>query len=179
MRVVIFWIMCHLSPGHEKKALLITQVYGDAHFKIITFNHDWESDSGGNTPHSKAYIQFSSDGQSGEITFEIRYYGSSYNQNIKFLFFSRVISVDVNSVQYQNQIMYFEDINLNQNRIIKLQDPIDDNDAVNNPSSGNPPDDCALNFKYFHSQRGDLLRQINEVGSKAFSKDGSDPIGGK
>ena len=27
--------------------------------------------------------------------------------------------------------MYFEDINLNQNRIIKLQDPIDDNDAVN------------------------------------------------
>ena len=50
---------------------------------------------------------------------------------------------------------------------------------ANNPSSGNPPDDCALNFKYFHSQRGDLLRQINEVGSKAFSKDGSDPIGGK
>ena len=120
---------------------LITQVYGDAHFKIITFNHDWESDSGGNTPHSKAYIQFSSDGQSGEMTFEIRYYGSSYNQNIKFLFFSRVISgrqnntfnhalFDVNSVQYQNQIMYFEDINLNENRIIKLQDPIDDNDAA-------------------------------------------------
>ena len=351
---------------------LITQVYGDAHFKIITFNHDWESDSGGNTPHSKAYIQFSSDGQSGEIT-----YGSSYNQNIKFLFFSRVISgrqnntfnhalFDVNSVQYQNQIMYFEDINLNQNRIIKLQDPIADNDAVNkgyvdgkvvngylrrdgslnmtgnlkmdkkyiedletpndvpitdlanyqkdayraankeylrqnflkrdengeddydlkqkvirnaepyrdglfgvndlvskafvdaeigklpknvlkldgsqairgnlqvgdhtiteirsssqdnaaltvggaksiylplsgnkgmqgalhmgnntirnlqmppnDPSSGNPPDDCALNFKYFHSQRGDLLRQINEVGSKAFAKDGSDPMEGK
>ena len=360
---------------------LITQVFGDAHFKIITFNHDWESDSGGNTPHSKAYIQFSSDGQSGEITFEIRYYGSSYNQNIKFLFFSRVISgrqnnnfnhalFDVNSVQYQNQIMYFEDINLNENRIIKLQDPIDDNDAVNkgyvdgkvvnadltgylrrdgslnmtgnlkmdkkyiedletpndvpitdlvnyrkdayraankeylrqnflkkdenggddydlkqnvirnaepyrdglfgdndlvskafvdaeiaklpknvlkldgsqamrgnlqmgdhtitgirsssqddaaltvggakslylplsgnvgmqgalhmgnntirnlkmpanNPSSGNPPDDCALNFKYFHSQRGDLERQINAVGSKAFSKDGSDPMEGK
>ena len=362
-----------------KDETLITQVYGDAHFKIITFNHDWESDSGGNTPHSKAYIQFSSDGQSGEITFEIRYYGSSYNQNIKFLFFSRVTSgrqninfnhalFDVNSVQYQNQILYFEDINLNKNRIVKLQDPIDDNDAAtkgyvdgkvvnvdltgylrrdgslnmtgnlkmgkkyiedletpndvpitdlanyrkdayraankeylrqnflkrdenggddyylkqkvirnaepyrdglfgdndlvskafvdaeiaklpknvlklngsqamrgnlqmgdhtitgirsssqdnaaltvggakslylplngsrgmqgalhmgnntirnlkmpaNNPSSG--LDDCALNFKYFHSQRGDLLRQINEVGSKAFSKDGSDPMGGK
>ena len=358
---------------------LITQVFGDAHFKIITFNHDWESDSGGNTPHSKAHIQFSSDGQSGEITFEIRYYGSSYNQNIKFLFFSRVISgkhdntfnhalFDVNSVQSRNQIMYFEDINLNQNRIIKLQDPIDDNDAAtkgyidqkvenvdltgylkrdgslnmtgnlqmnkkyiedletpndvsitdlvnyqkdayraankeylrqnflkkdenggndydlrqvirnaepyrdglfgdndlvskafvdaeiaklpknvlkldgsqamrgnlqmgdhtitgirsssgddaaltnggakslylplsgnkgmqgilnmsnnairylkmppNDPSSGNPPDDCALNFKYFHSQRGDLERQINEVGSKALSLDGSDPMGG-
>ena len=49
----------------------------------------------------------------------------------------------------------------------------------NNPSSGNPPDDCALNFKYFHSQRGDLERQINEVGSKAFSKDGSDPMEAK
>ena len=48
----------------------------------------------------------------------------------------------------------------------------------NDPSSGNPPDDCALNFKYFHSQRGDLLRQINEVGSKALSIDGSDPMGG-
>ena len=42
-----------------------------------------------------------------------------------------------------------------------------------------PPDDCALNFKYFHSQRGDLERQINEVGSKAFSKDGSDPMEAK
>ena len=159
--------------------------------------------------------------------------------------------------------MYFEDINLNENRIIKLQDPIDDNDAAtkgyidlkvanvnlddylkrdgsqsmprnlkmgdhtitgirsssqdnaaltnggskslylplagnkgmqgilnmgknairylkmppNDPSSGNPPDDCALNFKYFHSQRGDLERQINEVGSKALSIDGSDPMG--
>ena len=50
---------------------------------------------------------------------------------------------------------------------------------ANNPSSGNLPDDCALNFKYFHSQRGDLLREINELGSKAFSKDGSDAIGGK
>ena len=49
----------------------------------------------------------------------------------------------------------------------------------NDPSSGNPPDDCALNFKYFHSQRGDLERQINEVGSKAFSKDGRDPMEGK
>ena len=354
---------------------LITQVYGDANYQVINFSHDYQ------TTHSKAYIQFTSNGQAGEITFEIRYYGSSYNQNIKFLFFSRVISgrqnntfnhalFNVNSVQYQNQILYFEDINLNENRIIKLQDPIDDNDAAtkgyvdgkvvnvdltgylrrdgslnmtgnlkmdkkyiedletpndvpitdlanyrkdayraankeylrqnflkrdenggddydlkqkvirnaepyrdglfgdndlvskafvdaeiaklpknvlkldgslpmrgnlqmgdhtitgirsssqdnaaltvggakslylplsgnkgmqgalhmgnntirnlkmpaNNPSSGNPPDDCALNFKYFHSQRGDLLRQINEVGSKAFSKDGSDPMGGK
>ena len=354
---------------------LITQVYGDANYQVINFSHDYQ------TTHSKAYIQFTSNGQAGEITFEIRYYGSSYNQNLKFLFFSRVISgrqnntfnhdlFNVNSVQYQNQILYFEDINLNENRIIKLQDPIDDNDATtkgyvdgkvvnvdltgylrrdgslnmtgnlkmdkkyiedletpndvpitdlvnyrkdayraankeylrqyflkrdenggddydlkqkvirnaepyrdglfgdndlvskafvdaeiaklpknvlkldgsqamrgnlqmgdhtitgirsssqdnaaltvggaksiylplngsrgmesslnmgnntirnlkmppNNPSSGNPPDDSALNFKYFHTRRGDLERQINEVGSKAFSKDGSDPMEGK
>ena len=63
-------------------------------------------------------------------------------------------------------------LNMSNNAIRYLKMP------PNDPSSGNPPDDCALNFKYFHSQRGDLLRQINEVGSKAFSKDGSDPMGG-
>ena len=64
-------------------------------------------------------------------------------------------------------------IHMGNNTIRNLKMP------ANNPSSSNPPDDCALNFKYFHSQRGDLLRQINEVGSKAFSKDGSDPMEGK
>ena len=63
-------------------------------------------------------------------------------------------------------------LNMGNNTIRNLKMP------ANNPSSGNPPDDFALNFKYFHSQRGDLERQINEVGSKAFSIDGSDPMGG-
>ena len=65
-------------------------------------------------------------------------------------------------------------LNMSNNAIRYLKMP------PNDPStcSGNPPDDCALNFKYFHSQRGDLLRQINEVGSKAFSKDASDPMDG-
>ena len=64
-------------------------------------------------------------------------------------------------------------LNMSNNAIRYLKMP------PNDPVSGNPPDDCVLNFKYFHSQRGDLLRQINEVGSKAFSKDGSDPMEGK
>ena len=64
-------------------------------------------------------------------------------------------------------------LNIGNNTIRNLKMP------PNDPSSANAPDDCALNFKYFHSERGDLLRQINGVGSKAFSKDGSDPIGGK
>ena len=333
---------------------LLYSVHGDAHFQIITFSHDWESNSGGNTPHSKAYIQFSSDGQPGEIKFQIRYYGRSYNNlSLDLLFYSRVLRgkhtntfdhplFDVKETESGNAFLFFEDIKMNDNQIfglpqptgpqqpatkkyvddnalllsggnmtgnivmqgnslpiptglqqpatkeytekyflrrtgnettdynadskklVNLADPTNDNDAANkgyvlsqvgnvdltaylrrdgtqsmtgnlqmgdhtitgirsssgddaaltnggakslylpfsgnkgmegilnmsnnairylkmppnDPSSGNPPDDCALNFKYFHSQRGDLLRQINEVGSKAFSKDGSDPMGG-
>ena len=337
---------------------LLYSVHGDAHFQIITFSHDWESNSGGNTPHSKAYIQFSSDGQPGEIKFQIRYYGRSYNNlSLDLLFYSRVLRgkhtntfdhqlFDVKETESGNAFLFFENIKMNDNQIfglpqptgpqqpatkkyvddnalllsggnmtrnivmqgyriyslpiptgsqqpatkeytekyflqkignettdynadskklVNLADPINDTDAANkryvlgqlgnvdltaylrrdgtqsmmgnlqmgdhtitgirsssqdnaaltvggaksiylplngsrgmesslnmgnntirnlkmpanNPSSGNPPDDCALNFEYFHTQREDLLRQINEVGSKAFSKDGSDPMEGK
>ena len=337
---------------------LLYSVHGDAHFQIITFSHDWESGSGGNTPHSKAYIQFSSDGQPGEIKFQIRYYGRSYNNlSLDLLFYGRVLRgkhtntfdhqlFDVKETESVNAFLFFEDIKMNDNRIyglpqptgpqqpatkkyvddnalllsggnmtgsfsmqgnriyslpiptglqqpatkeytekfflrrtgnettdynadskklVNLADPTNDNDAANkryvlgqvgnvdltaylkrdgtgsmtgnlqmgdhtitgirsssgddaaltnggakslylplsgnkgmegilnmsnnairylkmppnDPSSGNPPDDCALNFRYFHSQRGDLERQINAVGSKAFSKDGSDPMEGK
>ena len=66
---------------------LITQVYGDANYKIITFTHDYQ------TTHSKAVIQFTSNGQPGEITFQIRYYGSSCNNLLLyFLFYSRVLA---------------------------------------------------------------------------------------
>ena len=336
---------------------LLYSVHGDAHFQIITFSHDWESGSGGNTPHSKAYIQFSSDGQPGEIKFQIRYYGRSYNNlSLDLLFYSRVLRgkhtntfdhqlFDVKETESGNAFLFFENIKMNDNQIfglpqptgpqqpatkkyvddnalllsggnmtgsfsmqgnriyslpiptglqqpatkeytekyflrrtgnettdynadskklVNLADPTNDNDAANkgyvlqqvgnvdltaylrrdgtqsmtgnlqmgdhtitgirsssgddaaltnggakslylplsgnkgmegilnmsnnairylkmppnDPSSGNPPDDCALNFKYFHSQRGDLERQINAVGSKAFSIDGSDPMGG-
>ena len=337
---------------------LLYSVHGDAHFQIITFSHDWESNSGGNTPHSKAYIQFSSDGQPGEVKFQIRYYGRSYNNlSLDLLFYSRVLRgkhtntfdhqlFDVKETLSGNAFLFFENIKMNDNQIfglpqptgpqqpatkkyvddnalllsggnmtgnivmqgnriyslpiptgsqqpatkeytekyflqkignettdynadskklVNLADPINDTDAANkryvlgqvgnvdltaylkrdgtqsmtgnlqmgdhtitgirsssgddaaltnggakslylplsgnkgmegilnmsnnairylkmppnDPSSGNPPDDCALNFKYFHSQRGDLLRQMNQVGSKAFSKDGSDPMEGK
>ena len=116
---------------------LLQQVHGDANYKIITFSHDYQ------TTHSKAYIQFNSNGQAGEITFQIRYYGSSYNNpSLNFLFFSRVISgkigtyfdhalFDVDDVQLKNQILYFEDVNPNENKIKGLAAPSEDKDGAN------------------------------------------------
>ena len=116
---------------------LFQQVHGDANYKIITFSHDYQ------TTHSKPFIQFTSNGQAGEITFQIRYYGSSYNNStLNFLFFSRVLAgrqgtafdhalFDVDDVQFQNQILYFEDVNLNENKIKGLAAPSEDKDGAN------------------------------------------------
>ena len=116
---------------------LFQQVHGDANYTIITFSHDYQ------TTHSKAFIQFTSNGQAGEITFQIRYYGSSYNNStLNFLFFSRVLAgrvgtafnhnlFDVDDVQLENQILYFEDVNLNGNKIKSLAAPIGDKDGAN------------------------------------------------
>ena len=110
-------------------------MHGDAHFQIITFSHDWESGSGGNTPHSKAYIQFSSDGQPGEIKFQIRYYGRSYNNlSLDLLFYSRVLRgkhtntfdhqlFDVKETESGNAFLFFENIKMNDNQIFGLPQP--------------------------------------------------------
>ena len=115
---------------------LLQDVHGNGGNSIITFSHDYQ------TTHSKAFIQFTSDGQPGEITFQIRYYGSSYNNSrLNFLFYSRVVAgrvgaafnhalFDVDDVQYENQILYFEDLNLNGNKIKSLADPTENKDAV-------------------------------------------------
>ena len=107
---------------------LLQQVHGDANYKIITFSHDYQ------TTHSKAVIQF---------TFQIRYYGSSYkNSTLNFLFFSRVLVgrqgpafdhalFDVDDVQFENQILYFEDVNLNENKLKGLGAPSEDKDGAN------------------------------------------------
>ena len=71
---------------------LLYQVHGHGNYRMITFSHDYQK------THSKAYIQFTSNGQAGEITFQIRYYGSSYNQDVKFYFFSRVVSGKQNNL---------------------------------------------------------------------------------
>ena len=116
---------------------LLQQVHGDANYKIITFSHDYQ------TTHNKAFIQFNSNGQAGEITFQIRYYGSSYNNTcLNFLFYSRVVAgrqgtafnhalFDVDDVQDKNQIIYFEDVNINDNKLKNIAPAEDYSDTVN------------------------------------------------
>ena len=208
---------------------LLQQVHGDANYKIITFSHDYQ------TTHSKASIQFNSNGQAGEITFQIRYYGSSYNNStLNFLFFARVLAgrqgpafnhalFDVDDVQFQNQILYFEDVNLNENKIKNLGAPSEDKDGANKKyvddqikrmsgvdtsdllkldgsramtgtldlggqrviniknfveiDSAQPAQDNeVINFGYFHTQRGELKRLINEVASDALNRKNPDPM---
>ena len=116
---------------------LITQVHGDDNSKIITFSHDYQ------TTHSKAFIQFTSNGQLGKIDFQIRYYGSSSNHSsLRFLFYSRFLSgrvgtafdhalFDVDDIQMKNQILYFKDVNLNENKLKGLAPPSEDKDGAN------------------------------------------------
>ena len=114
---------------------LIQVPVGDNNYKIITFDHDYQ------TTHSKEFIQFTSNGQPGEITFQFRFYGPEYNNpGLSFLFYSRVVSgkigtsfdhriFDVDQVQLKDQILYFDDIQMNDNKIKGLAEPSDDNDA--------------------------------------------------
>ena len=104
---------------------------------IITFSHQRIDNS-----YTKAYIQFSSDGQADQIIFQIRYYGSQYDKNIRFIFHARVISgkqsttfnhniFNVSDIDDNHEILYFENLNLNSNKINGLVNPVDDADAVN------------------------------------------------
>jgi len=111
------------------RELLIQVPDGDYNYKIVTFSHDFQ------TTHSTEFIQFTSNGRPGEITFQFRFYGSEYNNlSLRFLFYSRVVSGKegyafdhkifyVDQVQLRNQILYFDDINMNDNKIKGLAEP--------------------------------------------------------
>ena len=106
----------------------------------MTFSHDWQSSS--SNPHSKAYIQFSSDGQAGEIKFQIRYYGTYYNSSsLTFYFFTRTLRgkhnntfnhllFNVKETEYDDEFLFFEDLDLNNNKITNLAEPKDNGDAI-------------------------------------------------
>ena len=149
---------------------LLYSVHGDAHFQIITFSHDWESGSGGNTPHSKAYIQFSSDGQPGEIKFQIRYYGRSYNNlSLDLLFYSRVLRgkhtntfdhqlFDVKETESGNAFLFFEDIKMNDNQIFGLPQPT----GPQQPATKKYVDDNALLLSG-GNMTGNIVMQGNRI----------------
>ena len=125
----------NLTPQNNE--VLLQSVHGDDIFQMNTFNHDWQSDSSGNTPHSKAYIQFSSKGGAGTINFQIRYYGSNYaDPGLTIFFLSRTLegkhldtfNHDIFNFQKgqgaDDQFLFFEDINMNDQRILNLPEPI-------------------------------------------------------
>lgn len=133
---------------------LIFNVSGDSHYKMITFGHDKI-----NNQYTKAYIQFTSDGQLDEITFQIRYYGVEFD-NIRFLLYSRVIKgkenidfnhniLNISDVDDNHEILYFENLNLNSNLINGLGDPVADADATNKKyvDDENAKQDIAINDK--------------------------------
>ena len=85
---------------------LTQQTDGDNNYRIITFSDDYQ------TTHTKAFMQFSSNGQAGDITFQIRYYGSSYDySSLRFLFYSRVIAGRVGT-SFDHTIFDVDDIQL-------------------------------------------------------------------
>jgi len=116
---------------------LISVPDGDKNFKILTFSHDYQ------TTHSKEVVQFISNGRPRKITFQFRFYGPEYdNAGLSFLFYSRVVSskvgtafdhriFDVDDVQLKDQILYFDDIQMNDNKIKGLADPSEDSHAPN------------------------------------------------
>ena len=68
---------------------IIYHVYGDSHHTINTFDSDKI-----NRQYTKSIIQFTTDGGAGVddgIKFQIKYFGTQYNKNVRFLFYSRVI----------------------------------------------------------------------------------------
>ena len=125
------------SGGFRTNETLIQVVGEDSHFQMITFSHQRVSGQ-----YTKAFIQFTSDGQPGEITFQMRYYGTGFNQNIKFFFYSRVIAgredvhfnhaiFDLTESSDNQNILYFENIGMNRNRISGLDSPRKDSEAAN------------------------------------------------
>ena len=126
--------------GFRVDDTIIYQVYGDRHYMIDTFDSD-KIDS----QYTKSIIQFTTDGVTGVddgIKFQIKYFGSHYNKNVRFLFYSRVIKgkqstsfdhtiFNVIDVQDNHTILYFENLNLNGNLIDGLGDPVRLGNATN------------------------------------------------
>ena len=103
--------------------------------ELLIFNHDWFSN------YIKGYLIFSNSKNVVNITLQFRYYGSS-DSNFKFLFYSRCVKgvqksgfdhriFNLKSTDFAGHILYFEPINMNNEKIINIGNPTDNKDVVN------------------------------------------------
>jgi len=87
----LFEIFSAIVPASGNVTLLnreslIQAINGDSNYDLITFDHDYQ------TTHSKEYVQFTSNGLLGAITFEFRFYGGEYGNAGYVSYFIHVLS---------------------------------------------------------------------------------------
>ena len=139
-------------------------------------------------------IQFTTDGAAGVedgIKFQIKYFGSQYNKNIKFLFYSRVIKgkqstsfdhtiFNVSDVQDNHTILYFENLNLNGNLIDGLGDPVHLDSATNKKyvDIENSRQDIAIADKASKSYVDGEIARVHIDTTPLFPRDGSRSMSG-
>ena len=121
-----------VTDGQDDR-LLFRNVEGDSN--IINFDHVWFSN------YAEGYLVFSNSKNVVNITLQFRYYGSS-DSNFKFLFYSRCVKgvqksgfdhriFNLKSADFAGHILYFEPINMNNEKIMNIGNPTDDGDVVN------------------------------------------------
>ena len=177
------------SGGFLVDDTIIYHVNGDSHYSITTFNSNKI-----NGQYTRSMIQFTTDGGAGVddgIKFQIKYFGSQYNKNIKFLFYSRVIKgsqstsfnhdiFNVSDVDDNHEILYFENLNLNGNLINGLGNPVDNNDATNKTyvDIKNAQQDIAIADKASKSYVDNQIANVQIDTTPLLPRDGSKTMTG-
>ena len=172
------------AGGFNVDDTIIYHVYGDSHHTVNTFNSNKI-----NSQYTKSIIQFTTDGIAGVddgIKFQIKYFGSQYNKNIKFLFYSRVIKgiqstsfdhtiFNVIDVKDNHTILYFENLNLNGNLIDGLGDPVTYSNAANKNyvDIKNAQQDIAIADKASNSYVDNQIANVQIDTTPLLSRDGS------
>ena len=168
---------------------IIYQVHCDSHHTIVTFNSNKT-----NEQYTKSIIQFTTDGWAevdDGIKLQLKYFGSQYNKNIKFLFYSRVIKgkqstsfdhtiFNVSDVVDNHTILYFENLNLNGNLIDGLGDPVYLDSATNKKyvDIANSMQDIAIADKANKSYVDNEIAKIPKPDTDVLKLDGSKAMTG-
>ena len=175
------------AGGFRVDDTIIYQVYGDSHYTIDRFDSD-KIDS----QYTKSIIQFTTDEGAGVddgVKFQIKYFGSQYNKNVRFIFYSRVIKgkqstsfdhtiFNVIDAKDNHMILYFEDLNLNGNLIDGLGDPIRLGNATNKNyvDVENTKQNIAIADKASKSYVDGEIAKVNIDTTPLLPRDGSRPM---